>query len=413
MLLEFSVSNFRSIRDEINFSMVASADNSFEEKLIQDDKFKTLRTCAIYGPNGSGKTNIIKAMSLMKVMVCNSLNHQLGDNLIFNPHRLAVDKPTIFKIQFSEDNIRYSYGFSYNKNEILEEYLYYFPESGKPNKVFERKEMNIENPIKYDKDLAISKNILLLNKLFLSCGANYSPIPEMKKVFMFFKEQLVFYSNEMPNNWLSYSVNTLQNNSLTKETFLNLIRGLGSDMIDLTAKLDIRKVTDAILPQNMPENLKLLFKEGEMEDAQVNIRYDKFSLNLKEESAGIIKLFEMLCPFIDIINKGKILICDEIETSLHENIVFQLITTMNNNAKTNAQLVFSTHDTNLLDLNLIRRDQVWFTEIEKDYRSTKLYSLWEINNVRRGENIMKGYIMGRYGAIPILNQSLIKEILGE
>ena len=119
----------------------------------------------------------------------------------------------------------------------------------------------------------------------------------------------------------------------------------------------------------------------------------------------------MLCPIIDILFNGKILICDEIETSLHPNIVLEIIKLFKYSRKEEfAQLIFSTHDTSLLDLNLFRRDQIWFTELKPEDRSTDLYSLAELKNVRKDENVCKGYISGKYGAIPMLNANLIEDI---
>ena len=132
---------------------------------------------------------------------------------------------------------------------------------------------------------------------------------------------------------------------------------------------------------------------------------------MTEESVGVRKLFEMLCPFIDIIIRGKVLVCDELEASLHESILHGLVTLFRQiKSEKFAQLIFTTHDTSILDLDLFRRDQVWFTEISQDSRATELYSLAEIKNVRKGENVSKGYIMGKYGAIPMLNANLAQII---
>ena len=125
---------------------------------------------------------------------------------------------------------------------------------------------------------------------------------------------------------------------------------------------------------------------------------------LTEESTGIRKLFEFICPLVDIIARGKVLICDELESNFHEAIVYKLVDLFGN-LKTPffTQMFFTTHDTSILNLNLFRRDQIWFTEMSNTDRSTKLYSLAEIKNVRKDESVGKGYISGKYGAIPMLN----------
>ena len=139
--------------------------------------------------------------------------------------------------------------------------------------------------------------------------------------------------------------------------------------------------------------------------------YDQFEVDLMtEESTGVKRLFQMICPIIDILNKGKILICDELEASLHESVIFQIVQLFQHYQKEKfAQIVFSTHDTSLLDSDLFRRDQVWFTQLNKE-RATDLYSLVEIKNVRKSENLAKGYVSGKYGAIPMLNKKFFQEL---
>lgn len=145
----------------------------------------------------------------------------------------------------------------------------------------------------------------------------------------------------------------------------------------------------------------------ELDRRDAKIRYELFETNLvEEESEGINKLFEILCPIIDIVKSGKVLICDELEHGLHEAVVAKILNIFNSLSSGNqAQLFFSTHDTSLLDKDLFRRDQVWFTELD-EFRATKLYSLSEIKNVRKTENIEKGYLAGKYGAIPLMNQGI-------
>lgn len=123
-----------------------------------------------------------------------------------------------------------------------------------------------------------------------------------------------------------------------------------------------------------------------------------------EESAGVKKLFGMLCPLIDIMVNGKVLICDELESGLHESLLYGLVKLfVNTKTEKQTQMIFTTHETGLLNMDLFRRDQIWFTEMKEEDRSTDLYLLAEIKNVRREENFGRGYISGRYGAIPMLN----------
>ena len=417
MIIEFNVANFKSIYSLAQLSLVASSDNSHVENLNREENYNILKSAAIYGANGSGKTTVISAIAFMQAMVLNSINHQVGDIINIPTHKLAKDKNSTFEIQYTYNSIRYAYGFVLNGQEILEEYLYYFPVGGRQNKIFERKGMDVVVGTAFVRALAVAKSILKQNKLFLSCCANYgdSKFPQIQLIidaFMFFKEGLLVYNSQAPRPWLGYSVQTLQNDPEVKAVFKKVINGLGTDIVDLSAKFNRKKFSAENLPKNMPEGIvNLITSLGETDVPEVLLNYEKFDLFLQEESNGVQKLFDILCPIIDIIRKGKVLIYDEIETSLHESVVKEIINIfLKTNSK--AQLIFSTHDTNLLDLSILRRDQIWFTELEKEFRSTQLYSLFEINNVRKDENIAKGYMVGKYGAIPMLNQSLIEALKG-
>lgn len=198
----------------------------------------------------------------------------------------------------------------------------------------------------------------------------------------------------------------MQQNEKIKNTFVEILQALGTGVKDIKVKLEKARLTAQDLPQEMPEAIKTLLTSQETNMIEAKLVYDEFETDLMaEESTGIIKLFEIICPIIDIINTGKILVCDEIENSLHESIVYQIVKLFIEARKDQfAQLIFSTHDTSLLDSSLFRRDQIWFTQLDEQ-RATDLYSLVEIKNVRKTENLEKGYISGKYGAIPALNTS--------
>ena len=155
----------------------------------------------------------------------------------------------------------------------------------------------------------------------------------------------------------------------------------------------------------MSDDFKKILLEKKFDAIDAKVVYDSFKINLlNEESSGVKKLFGMLCPLIVIMANGKVLICDEIESGLHESLVFGLVklfAEVNNNKF--SQMIFTTHETGLLNLDVFRRDQIWFTELREDDRSTDLYSLVEIKNVRKEDNFNRAYISGKYGAIPMLN----------
>ena len=405
MILQFSCSNHKSIKEKVTFSTIASTDNTFEETLKPYGNMRVLRSAVIYGANGSGKSNFISALEFMRGLVSESINHQPGQGVFQAPHKLAsLDVPSKYDIQFVKDDIRYAYGFSIVRNSVESEYLYYFPK-GRQVKIFERENLEVKEGDKYKNAFDVSLGILKENRLFLSCAANYTNIKEIEDAFLFFKRDIVVY-NPHVNNWTEYSINLMQQNPEVKRIFVDILNALGTGVKDVKVKLEKTRVSAKDLPSDMPDSLKAFLSSQDANMIEAKLIYDKFETDLmSEESTGIKKLFEVICPIIDILNNGKILVCDEIETGLHETIVSQIIKLFHGAQKDRfAQLIFSTHDTSLLDSSLFRRDQIWFTQLDNE-RATDLYSLIEIKNVRKTENLEKGYISGKYGAIPVLNRN--------
>lgn len=413
MLLEFSCSNHKSIKDEVLFSTIAGSDTTFEEALGRYGNNRVLPSVVIYGANGSGKSNFIGAIHFLKKLVAKSIKHQPGQGIFQAPHKLdTIDTPSTYKIQFVKNGIRYAYGVSIRKYTVEEEYLYYFP-NGRQVKIFEREKMEIKLGDKYRKSLFDNSiQALKENRLFLSCAANFSNVLEIEQAFMFFEEDLVFYSPNA-NNWIEYSIELMEENNEIKDLFVEFLGALGTGIKDVKVKLERRKVKDLSSDEFLPDELKRIFAEKDATKIEAKLIYDQFETDLMtEESNGIKKLFEMICPILDILSKGKILICDEIEKSLHESIVYEFVKLFQNASTENfAQLIFTTHDTSLLDADLFRRDQVWFTEMDNVQRKTSLYSLLELKNVRKTENMKKGYVSGKYGAIPMRNENFFKNFL--
>ena len=410
MLLEFRCSNFKSIKEEIRFSMIAGKDNTSEELLKVYNNFRVLRSAVIYGANGSGKSNFINALLFMCNLVQTSISYQPGQKIPHAAHKLSEkEKPSTFDIQFIRKNVRYAYGFSIEGGAITEEYLYYFP-NGRQIKIFERDRMNIQPGNRYKSSFDVSiKDVLKENRLFLSCAANYSNVRELEEAFLFFTTDIVVYNPAM-NNWTEYSIRLMQDNPSIKEEFLQMLNALDTGIQDVKLKVEKVKFADLKRDLQLPDNLMGLLPEQEGNRIEAKVVYDQFEIDLlSEESSGIKRLFEIICPMIDILNTGKVLICDELEASLHEAVIYKIVQLFQNYKKDIfAQLIFSTHDTSLLNRELFRRDQVWFTQLNKD-QATDLYSLVEIKDVRKSENLAKGYVSGKYGAIPMLNHEFFRK----
>lgn len=404
MLLEFICKNHKSIREEIVFSAIASKDDIYEDKVYKVAGNRILKATVVYGANGSGKTNFIDAISFVKNLVMNSINHQPGQGVRQQPHKLeGYDKESAYKVQFIVKGIRYVFGFSLKNMVVVEEYLYFFPNS-RQTKIFERKENSFSAGSKFRGKFSACKAILRPNRLLLSCAANFSSVQEVLDAYYFFNEELVIYGPLNQNNWMNYSLYQINNNPRIKAAVIALLSELGTGIKDIQVKVDQKKLDSSELPPFLSDEFKAFLLKESVDAISAKVKYDKFYIDLmEEESTGIRKLFAMMCPLIDIIINGKVLICDELEASLHEALVYGLVKLfINTDSKKYAQLMFTTHETGLLNLDVFRRDQIWFTEMKKD-RSTDLYSLAEIKNVRKEENYGKGYIAGKYGAIPMLN----------
>ena len=382
MLLEFSCSNFKSIKEMVTFSAIATDNIKNEKYLKKFDDFRILHTSVIYGPNGAGKSNIFKGIGFMRDLVIKSRENRPGEVLKQPTHKMAQDKKSGFNMQFIINNIRYAYGFVLKDNLVDEEYLYYF-EDKNAVKVFEREEGEVCLGEKFEKNkvlLEIIENEIGDNKLLLSCLGDKSDISEINNAFLFFKEYLVIQNSDVKTERKN-CIKVMMESEKMRELIISVFRELDSDIKDI----------------------KIESSGGNLDDKDIRIKfvYDEFETDLyEEESTGINKLFDLVLPIIESFINGKVMIVDEIELNLHRNIAYKIISLFNTHLPNNsAQLIFTSHDISLLSLNLFRNDQIWFAQLGKD-RATELYSLVEIKNIRADENIAKGYIMGRYGAVP-------------
>lgn len=382
MLLEFSCSNFKSIKEKVTFSAIATDNIKNEKYLKKFDDFRVLHTSVIYGPNGAGKSNIFKGIGFMRELVIKSRENRPGEVLKQPTHKMAHDKKSEFNMQFIINNIRYAYEFVLKDNLVDEEYLYYF-EDKNPVKVFEREEGEVCLGEKFEKNkvlLEIIENEIGDNKLLLSCIGDKSDIFEINNAFLFFKEYLVIQNSDVKTERKN-CIKVMMENEKMRELIISVFREFDSDIKDIKI-------------ESSGENL-------DDKDIRIKFVYDEFETDLyKEESTGINKLFDLVLPIVESFINGKVMIVDEIELNLHRNIAYKIISLFNTHLPNYSdQLIFTSHDISLLNLNLFRNDQIWFAQLGKG-RATELYSLVEIKNIRADENIAKGYIMGRYGAVP-------------
>lgn len=425
MMIEFSFENFRSIKDEVTLSLVASPDKSLDNNLIKTEVLKKdslLRSAVIYGANASGKSNVVSAFSSLKNLVMMSHTFQKGTAISYSPFKLDknyLSKPTKFKIVFIKNNIKYVYGVSFNNEKIIDEYLYYYPEDRKAI-IFEREDTNNYKFTIDKKEQKFLSEKTLENVLYLSNSTqlNYKKTSE---AFDWFKDTLAVIGTTEHPQLIDFTIRSLNKDKKLKELVLQALfeADLGiSDVVASIEKVSIDEMPLLIQKQlirimsdasgNMPSNVEKI--DIKTIHKVIDEKGDEFKaeFNFDEESEGTKRLFALIGPWIDALSNGRVLIIDELDTKLHHLLNVFLIKLFHNpdQNRSNAQLIFTTHNTNLLDLDLFRRDQIWFTEKNPGVGNTDLYSLIEFSP-RKDKNIQKGYLAGRYGAIPFIKDERI------
>lgn len=415
MLLEFQCKNFKSIGERITFSMLSANenDNSTDFFSISDNK-GVLKKSAIYGPNGSGKSNFLSAIGYVKQIVSLSHLYKPESRIVCPIHKLFEDTQSEFVIHFSSrNNIRYSYGFSVFKGFIEEEFLNYFP-NGRIAKIFSRKGNYLEYGEKFASTLKkVSEQFLSLNRLMLSCAGMYSNIEEIINAFVFFDQDLVIYPafDEQSNQWKLYSAKQAMENEMLRDRFVGFLKGIGNNgLVGVKSTVKESRIDENLFKKMLNEDFIKQLNNTKNYDINVLFDYDKYKLNIMEESLGNQKLFELFFPLVDILSNGKVLLCDEFERSLHPLVVQEIISLFKKNSK-GAQLIFTTHDVSILHPDIFRRDEIWFTEIRGDKRETDIYSLADLQGVRKEELFGKNYIKGKYYAIPLISTENIEQII--
>ncbi len=410
MVIEIRLSNFFSIKDEISLNMLAGKIQSKATKEIEQNTFeyngdRILKTVVLYGANASGKSNIIKAVQFCCMMVFQSQNNVENMPLNFFPFKFNgfQNKPSTFYIHFVHNGIEYEYSFSLTRNQIITETLFYYP-NGRRALVFKRDEnkkgdkkdkYSFGSPIKRPLDVALNTSNMTL---FIS-RASQMDREIAKNVFNFFAGTFLLGFPLFDN--IDRIEELYKGN---RELLLKALQIADSDIINVTMNKEevIVKAVNAIFPQNtatVSDQQQMQLKFTTYHKASPDIPFDLVT----EESIGTTKLFIILLTIIDIVRNNKILIVDELESSLHNDIVEFIIALFH--ASDSAQLIFSTHNTNLLDLKKLRKDQIYFVNKKTD-ASTDLYSLFDYKDFRETMDAEKGYLQGRFDAVPYIDTSV-------
>ena len=382
--------------------MIANSNKELNDNYVEIGGNKVLKSAAVYGANASGKSNLFKILTLVVLMLRSSNSVDINAKLPLIPFKLdkgSVNKPSEFEIKFILDETRYVYGFIADKDKIYDEYLYYYP-NGRETKIFDR--TNINEYSYTQKDEKILREIETKNaqnKFFLATATNWN-FDKTKAAYNFLTNGIGTCNNlEILKNMAYKMYET--NPDYLKDFAIDFLQKADFNIEDYQiSQIDVPGEFLTAIPEfitktlpDKPKAYQVLFKHKNSDNY----------LSIDEESLGTQMIFAFIPFLADSLKNKKVLIIDELDKSLHSFLV-QYIVEIFNDAEINkngSQLIFNTHDTNLLDLNILRRDQIWFTEKNSETGESDLYSLSDFS-VRKQENVEKGYMLGRYGAVPFI-----------
>jgi len=416
MVLEIRLSNFFSIKDEVVLDFRAANINSANAKALSNnvigtDKTNLLKTLVIYGANASGKSNIIKAIRSCHAMVFKS--HNYNENTVYNfqPFKFDgfADKPSTYFIRFVLNSIEYEYSFSLIRTSIITESLFYYPK-GRIKEIFTRDERHgktkkekytFTDVLKRPMDVAENTS----DKTLYISRASQMDRDVAKDIFNYFHRTFIL-------NYSGFGVSAIENiSNQHKKQLIEALKIADTDIEDV--KIKVLKKPGKNIHADLT-NMTLKIEDVVQDHLQIKT-YHKGHPNvafdfLSEESQGTIKLFFIMRTLLDVVKNNKVLLIDEIESSLHPKIIEYIFNLFRASGK--AQLLCTTHNIKFLDLKKFRKDQIYFAN-KKHNGSTDLYSLYDYSDFRDTMDLEKAYLQGRFDAVPIVNDSInqIKHLL--
>ena len=432
MILYARCENYRSIGEKQTISFVANTDKSHNDILKEKDTLRILPVIPVYGGNATGKTNILKFLKTLVEVV----NGKINIDEAYDPCKFYKEKKeTILEIVFIENKIKYYYKISYTDKEIIEEALYYYP-NGKISKIFDNKNGEYSfgssfesNLIQYTSNLSKSACFLYTLSTFIG-----DKIESLNNVVKFFKNNFIFINFDKNSYSIDQVKKVLKEDKEKGEKIKEFINyfykhmNIGATGILYNLNTDPRNVQilkkifenkdllKEILnkeKKSFNSKFKLDLSEKELiemvlnEDENVYLVYetenDNIRIPITEESEGIKKIFTLGMPIAEALCNNKIVIFDELEVGFHP-LLSRKIVELFLSEENKAQLFFTTHNTNLLDLELFRRDQIYFTSRSKKTNfKTTIQSLGAILGVRKSADIEKAYLEGKYSDLPTYN----------
>ena len=427
MLLYFKTKNYRSIKNEAVLDMEAAGIKDSAADLLPFGKSEYIPAAAIYGKNGGGKSNLIRAMWLAVQFICNAQKTQTEKAKVpVSPFKLdnySVDEPTEFEFGYVHNGIKYIYGFSATQEEIKTEYLKAAP-NGRESVIFSRENgmfkfpQNNERRKKEMISEAVAKNQLFFA---VSCTMNYKPCIE---AMGWFRDKIVFSRDytDINQSLLDYS-----EDEAMLQAIVSAAKAADVGIQDMKFEIDNQEVD--LNAGDIPEQFKGIYTALKMfgealrqngNEAEIRLRTGElkstayhsgekqdgeqalFELGLSDESDGTRRLMALAPAIEKILKNGGVLIVDELERELHLLLMEYVINRYQRSATNphQAQLIFTTHETTLLNQGTLRRDQIYFVDKDKTSGASELYALSDFNIRNDMMNIQKAYLLGRFGAVP-------------
>lgn len=414
MLINFSFSNFCSFKNIKSLRMESAQIKDLSDSVIEKDGLRLLPVAVLYGANSSGKTNVIKSFGVFRHILINNVKLNSDEPIKYEPFMLdniSDKKPTLFEVQLLMDGALYRYGFEYTRKAIIGEWLYErrLSYGAKEHYLFRRERQNFSISSTYFTEGKSKESSTTKNRLFLSLVAQLNGQISQKII-----QDLKHYNVISGLDEYAY-------NHVTLKMLEKHLKGC-DDAMSLFEKLDLGftniKVKEREVPDEIKEKLANLpflnqekvnshkfletFTTHHIYDSDGEIVGEKMFRADDKESNGTNKVISLAGPIFNTLISGKVLFVDELDAKLHPMItraIVHLFMDRETNPK-GAQLIFTTHDTHLLNTKHLRRDQIWFTEKDKT-EASDLYSLLDFK-VRNDRDIENDYINGRYGAIPFI-----------
>ncbi|MDG1334588.1 MAG: ATP-binding protein [Tateyamaria sp.] len=420
MIISFEVENCRSIYERQEISFVASNLKDCEGGIIETDAFsegRLLPAILFYGPNASGKSNLITAISAMiETILFSQTKGQPGGRIptrrpfLLDP--AAKDSPTIFEIDFIMNGVRFNYGFALTETEVSEEWLFSYPH-GTPRKLFERlgQEFSFGRNLK-GRNSTIA-DLTRRNSLFVSAAAQ-SGHEQLSEIFNFFDSIQIETSLSMSGSAAERRIKDEHNWHIDEEV-IEYLKEINSGVLGYRTKEREVSEEERSISKKIGLAVKSIFEEVDADfelrtsnDVEKVIELEHQGIGdfrthfpIQMESAGTLRLLSALPKVLGVLKTGGVIIVDELDLSLHTHAAEKLLQMFCSKALNprGAQILTTTHDTNLMEIDCLRRDQVWF--VSKDRAgSTEIYPLTDIRT-RSSDNIERGYLQGRFGATPI------------